>query len=398
MIRVLNPLLVLGIALLALVALALVVRTLGQSVIPAYILFGVVVGPFGFELGAVTVGIPMPTLLSLPAALGVVLLLFFVGLELTVTDLLANRQRFARAGIVDVGLSLSLGFAVGLVAGFTLLEAAFLALVVFNSSTVIVAKSVVDLGWIGTREGDAIFGVIVIEDLVTAALFGVLSAVVGGGPGLSFLTALLVGFAFLALLTAVALRGGDRIGRAFRPLESELFVVASLGVAAVVGGLGILTRTSEAVAAFLAGGAFRNAGLLSEAEQYLAPLRDVFAVVFFVWVGAQTDPRVVGRVAPLVAAASIVTLLGQLVSGYYAGRAYGLDAKGAVRMGAALTPRGEFSLVIAAFLTTAGTTATLTETIPAFTVGYILVTSIVGSVLLRRADDIDALRRRLVHD
>jgi CPA2 family monovalent cation:H+ antiporter-2 len=103
----------------------------------------------------------------------------------------------------------------------------------------------------------------------------------------------------------------------------------------------------------------------------------------------------VGRVGPFIAVASVVTLGGQVVSGYYAGRAFGLDPDGAVRMGAALTPRGEFSLVIATFLATAGTTPILTEVIPAFTVGYVLVTSVVGSVLVRYADTLAAVRRRV---
>ncbi|MBX0322096.1 cation:proton antiporter [Halomicroarcula sp. F13] len=390
-----NPLLVAGVSLLGLVALALAAQRVGQSVIPTYILAGVALGPFGVGLGTDTVGVALPTLLSLPAALGVVLLLFFVGLELSVDELLAERRAFALAGGVDVGVSLPLGFLVGLAVGFTPLEAGFLALVVFNSSTVIIAKSVVDAGWLGSRTADAIFGVVVVEDIVTALLFAVLSALVAGGSGLDLARSLGVGVVFLLAVVGVTLRGADRLGRAFRPLRGDLFVVAALGVAAFVAGLGALTRTSEAVAAFLAGGLFQNADLTAEAERYLAPVRDVFAVVFFVWVGVQTDPRVVADVTPLVLGAGAVTLAGQLVSGYYAGRAFGLDADGAVRMGAALTPRGEFSLVIAAFLTAAGTTPTLSETIPAFTVGYVLLTSVAGSVLLHRADDIAGLRHRV---
>nr|WP_254282940.1 cation:proton antiporter [Halomicroarcula limicola] len=378
------------------VALALGAQRLGQSVIPTYILAGVVVGPFGVGLGGGTIGVPLPELLSLPAALGVVLLLFFVGLELSVDELLADRRAFGLAGAVDVGASLPLGFLVGLAAGFAPLEAGFLALVVFNSSTVVIAKSVVDAGWLGTRAGDAIFGVVVVEDVVTALSFAVLSALVVGGTGIDLAWSLAAGVVFLAALAAVTLRGAARIGTALRPLRGDLFVVAALGAAALIAGLGAFTRTSEAVAAFLAGGLFQKAGLAPETERYLAPVRDVFAVVFFLWIGVQTDPLVVTSVAPLVLGVGGVTLVGQLVSGYYAGRAFGLDADGAVRMGAALTPRGEFSLVIAAFLTAAGTTPTLSETIPAFTVGYVLLTSVVGSVLLHRADGIAALRRRVL--
>lgn len=79
---------------------------------------------------------------------------------------------------------------------------------------------------------------------------------------------------------------------------------------------------------------------------------------------------------------TLVTTAGQLLSGFLAGRAYGLSRQRATRVGCALTPRGEFSLVIAAFLTTTGTTPVLRETIPAFTVGYVLLTSVLGTILM----------------
>ena len=124
-------------------------------------------------------------LVQVLADLGVVLLLFFVGLELGLDQLFSNRIGFARAGAMDVGISLPVGFALGLAFGFTWLEAAFIALIVFNSSTVSIAKSLIDLEWIANPESDGILGVIVIEDILTALGFAVLSVFLVGGTDAS---------------------------------------------------------------------------------------------------------------------------------------------------------------------------------------------------------------------
>ncbi|MXR42347.1 cation:proton antiporter [Halobaculum sp. WSA2] len=381
-----------GVVLSALAVAGALSLRIGQSVIPAYILVGILVGPAAPSIAGVSLTLlEGPETMRLLADLGVVLLLFFVGLELSLDQLFANRVRFLRAGAADVGISLPLGFVLGLAFGFTWLEAAFLALVVFNSSTVIIAKSLVDLGWIADRESQAILGVVVIEDVLTALGFAVLSVLLVGGNDVSTVVGS-VGrsFAFLLALLAAAYYGASLLDRTFDVDSTELFVLGVLGVGALVSGAGLLVGVSEAVAAFLVGTAFGRTGHAARIQRLIAPSRDLFAAVFFFVIGLQTDPRLLTATLGLVLAAAVVTTVGQLVSGYAAGRAYGLDHGRSVRVGCALTPRGEFSLVIAAFLVAAGTTPALRETIPAFTVGYVLVTSVLGTVLMRNADRIAA--------
>ncbi|WP_435066068.1 cation:proton antiporter [Halobaculum sp. EA56] len=379
-----------GIALSALaVAGSLAVR-LGYSPIPAYILVGVVVGPAAPTVAGVSLGLlPGPGPMRILADLGVVLLLFFVGLELSLDQLFSNRRRFLRAGAADVGISLPLGFALGLAFGFSLLEAAFLALVVFNSSTVIIAKSLVDLGWIADAESRAVLGVVVIEDVLTALGFAVLSVLLVSGDDLAGVARSVgLSLAFMLALVAAAYYGAGALDRAFDDTTGEVFLLGVLGVGALVAGSGLLVGVSEAVAAFLVGTAFGRTGHVDRVERLVAPSRDLFAAVFFFAIGLSTDPRLLAAMLAPVLVAATVTTAGQLASGYLAGRAYGLDGRRSVRVGCALTPRGEFSLVIAAFLVAAGTTPALRETIPSFTVGYVLVTSVLGTVLMRNADRI----------
>jgi CPA2 family monovalent cation:H+ antiporter-2 len=382
-----NLVLTAGLFLTVLAIGGLVAQRVGQSVIPAYILIGSLLGPFAPTVGGVSFTlVESPAFIRLLADLGVVLLLFFVGLELSLASLVQKRARFVRAGAIDIGVSLPLGIVVGLVFGFTLLEALFVGLIVFNSSTVIIAKSLIDLEWIANSESEAILGVIVIEDIVTAAVFAVLSAVVLGATDITTLGVTLgQATVILLVLGLVAYYGEEWIDRAFDIRSSELFLLGVLGATALVAGIGLAAGVSDAIVAFVVGASFGQTSHVARIESLLAPSRDLFAAVFFFVIGLQTNPRVVVSVAGIVAVAVVVTLLGQVVSGFFAGRSYGLSIEQASRMASALAPRGEFSLVIAAFLVTAGTTDALRETIPAFTVGYVLLTSVLGTVLMRNA-------------
>jgi len=392
-----NLLLTAGVLLLLLAGAGALALRLKQSVIPAYIIVGILIGPYAPSLGGLSLTlIDSPALVRLLAELGVVLLLFFVGLELSLDQLFSNRVKFLRAGAVDIGISLPLGIVLGLAFGFTWLEAGFIALIVFNSSTVIIAKSLIDLGWIVNPESQAILGVIVIEDVLTALGFALLSVFLVGGSDASTV-AISIGrsLLFLLVLLGAAYYGAAILERVFGTESSEIFLLGVLGVGAFIAGAGLMVGVSEAVAAFLVGTAFGRTKHTARIERLIAPSRDLFAAMFFVVIGLQTNPTLLVDTVEFALVAVVVTTVGQLLSGFYAGQVYGLDRHRAVRVGCALTPRGEFSLVIAAFLVTAGTTPALRETIPAFTVGYVLLTSILGTILMRNADRLSRGLHRL---
>lgn len=253
-----NLLVTAGLTLTLLAIGGLLALRVGYSVIPLYILAGLLIGPNAPTIGGISLSVVSSVEpFRLFAELGVVLLLFFVGLELSLDELVTNRQRFMKAGAIDIGISLPLGLGLGLMFGFSLLESWFIALIVFNSSTVIIAKSLLDLGWIANPESKAILGVVVVEDLVTALLFAVLSVLVlAGGSLLDLLESVGRAFLFLGVLTALAYYGSTLVSRAFSIRSQELFLLAVLGVTTLVAGLGLLNGVSEAVAAFLVGTAF----------------------------------------------------------------------------------------------------------------------------------------------
>ena len=376
-----------GIAITAIaVGGALAVR-IGLSVIPAYIVVGVLIGPneptsiAGVPLTLVTSG----EFISVVAELGIVFLLFFLGLEFSVGQLLGDARRITAAGTVDFLVNFGVGLALGFAFGFTLVETLFVAGVVYISSSAIVTKSLVENGWVANPEGNVILGTLVFEDLLIAIYLAVLAAVAfGGGSLLDAAMSVATAFAFLGALALVAWYGTDYIDRAFTAESDELFLLRVLGVTILVAGAALAAGLSEAVAAFFVGTAFSGTDHSPRIERVVAPAKDFFAAVFFLSIGLATDVTVVADVALLLAAAVVVTTLGKLLSGFVSGRIYRLDTVRSLRVGLGLVPRGEFSLVLAALAATSGS-GTLATVIPAFAVGYVLLMSILGTVLIQRS-------------
>ena len=368
-------------------AVTLVSSRLDQSVIPFYIVTGMALG----EFVAGRTGLPHVSesaFVSLGAELGIVFLLFFLGLEFNVERLLARRTEIGMAGTIDFVVNFGVGLALGWAFFGAPLPAFLIAGIVYISSSAIITKSLIDLGWIANDEADPILGTLVYEDLVIAVYLAVASAVVlGSGDVAAAAVSIGTALGFIVLLLAVVLWGGP----AFRWLIStdshEFLVVRVVGVTVLVAGVALSLGVSEAVAAFFVGMAFSATDDVERLERLLEPLRDLFAAVFFTWIGLVTDPFLFAGVAGLVAVAVLVTTPSKLASGYLGGLAYGLDPRRSARVGIGLTTRGEFSLIIAA-LTISGAgsgtfPADLADTINAFAVGYVLVMAVLGTTLMQ---------------
>jgi CPA2 family monovalent cation:H+ antiporter-2 len=392
----------LGLAFVAVaVAGALSERT-GLPVIPLYVLAGIVVGPSLLGalgplpvplVGAVDVpSVPVDDTVVLLAELGIVLLLFFLGLEFSVDRLVAGWRRMTAAGAVDAVVNFPLGVGVGLALGWTVVEALLLGGVVYISSSAIITKSMLDLGWIANDESEPILGILVFEDLVIAVYLALVTPlVVGGGDVGSVAVDLGLAVAVLVVLAVVAYSGERWAERTLRADSGETFVLRALALAVPVAGVALALGVSEAVAAFFVGVAVASTSHVERAERLLAPVRDVFAAVFFLSVGLRTDPAVfldpLG-VATLVALV-VLTAPSKVLSGFVGGRVYDLPDRRSLRVGLGMVTRGEFSLVVAA-VAVQGTGTVMTETIPALAVGYVLVMSTLGTLLMGSSGRIEA--------
>ena len=382
----------LGIAFTALAVGGAVAVRANQSVIPMYIVVGILVGPnVPTRLGPIPLTlVENHEFIDVLAELGVVFLLFFLGLEFNIDRLLTGWDRLVGIGSVDFLVNFGVGVVLGSVFGFSPMETLFLAGIVYISSSAVITKSLIERGWIANPESEAILGTLVFEDILIAVYLALLSAVALGGGGLEAAAAsVAVAFAFLGGLTLLALYGTRYVERAFAVDSDELFLLRVLGVTTLVAGAALALGVSEAVAAFFVGTAFSTTDHTNRIERVVSPARDLFAAIFFFSIGLATDVTVVAEVALLLGVAVVLTTLTKLASGTVGGRLYGLNRRRSLRVGVGLVPRGEFSLVIATLATSVGTGA-LDSTIPAFAVGYVLVMSIVGTVLMGYADSATA--------
>ncbi|ACV46929.1 MULTISPECIES: cation:proton antiporter [Halomicrobium] len=391
----------LGVALVALALAGIAANRLSLSVIPAYILVGILVGPnpptevAGLSLQIVGYG----EFVELAAELGIVVLLFFLGLEFSVGQLLDDRRRIASAGAVDFLLNFGIGVAIGLAFGRTLLETVLLAGIVYISSSAIVTKTLIEQGWIANPEADPVLGTLVFEDILIAVYLAVVAALVTGTGGLSgAVVDVGVAFAFLGGLALVAWYATRFVEATFDLPSDELFLLSVVGTATLIAGVALSIGVSEAVAAFFVGTAFSQTSHTERIEHVIAPTRDLFAAFFFFSIGLQTDVTLLAGVAGLLAVAVVATTVTKLTSGAISGRIYGLSPTRSLRTGLALISRGEFSLIIAALVVSAAgsgndSLADFAPVVTAFAVGYVLVMSVLGTVLVQYAD---AITGRLV--
>lgn len=384
-----NVLLVeIGIALTAIAIAGAFANRISLSVIPAYILVGILIGPHeptsiaGISLQLVE----NREVIDLLAELGIVFLLFFLGLEFSIDQLLEARTQIGKIGLVDFIVNFGLGLSLGILFGWSLLETLFLAGIIYISSSAVITKSLLENGWIANPESGPILGTLVFEDILIAIYLALLSAVAfGDGDIASAAVSIGTAFVFLGLLTGVAWYGTEFVNDLFDTESDEQFLLRVLGVTILIAGVALASGVSEAVAAFFVGTAFSQTNHLERVERVVSPARDLFAAIFFLSIGLTTDITVLADVIGLLMVAIVLSVIGKLISGVISGRTYGLSPTRSLRVGVGMVPRGEFSLVIAALAGGVSGVA-FQSVIPAFTVGYVLFMSIIGTVLIQHSD------------
>lgn len=370
-----------------------VAARIDQSVIPAYIVAGVLVGPNAPSLAGQSLAlVEASEFTTLLQELGVVLLLFFIGLEFDLNNLVRRRDAVLRAGGVDAVLNGGAGLVLGLAFGFSPVEAVVLAGATYISSSAIITKSLIELGWIADPEAEAVLGVLITEDIVIAVYLALLTALaLGGGSLASAGIALAVSAAVIGVLVALTTVGTPLVERALAVPSDELFLLRIVAAVTVVAGAALALGVSEAVAAFFLGTAVGSTDHANRVERVITSERDLYAAVFFFAIGLGTDPGALAAVAAPLAALVGITAATKLLSGYYGAAAYGLSERRRVRTALALVARGEFSLVLAALAAGAGLNPRLTALI----VGYVLAMSVLGTVLMRYSAPVERLVERV---
>ncbi|MFB8351113.1 cation:proton antiporter [Streptomyces niveus] len=361
----------LGAVILGLGLLGRLAGRVGFSPIPLYLLAGLAFGHGGL--------IPMAAseeFIATGAEIGVILLLLLLGLEYSASELVTNLKTQYPSGIVDFVLNATPGAVAALLLGWGPVAAVALAGVTWISSSGVIAKVLGDLGRLGNRETPVILGVLVIEDLAMAVYLPLLTALLAGLSLAGGSLTLLISLGSVGVVLYVALRHGRLISRAVSSDNPEMLLLVVLGLTVLVAGVAQELQVSAAVGAFLVGIAL--SGEVAEgAHNLLAPLRDLFAAVFFVFFGLNTDPAAIPPVLVPALILAVVTALTKIATGWYAARRAGVKTAGRWRTGGTLVARGEFSIVIA------GLAVGVEPRIGPLATAYVLILVILGPLAAR---------------
>jgi CPA2 family monovalent cation:H+ antiporter-2 len=363
----------LGSAIVGLALLARFANRWGFSAIPLYLLAGL-----AFGNGGLTPLNLSNNFIHIGAEIGVLLLLFMLGLEYTGEDLKRNLRAGLPSGIVDFVLNFPPGVAAGLLLGWKPLPAVLLGGVTYISSSGVIAKVLAELGRMSNPETSSVLTVLVLEDLAMAIYLPVIAALlVGGGPASM---AASVSIAIVVVLTVlfIAVRYGGRISGFTTGQSDEIILLTILGVVLLVAGLAQRFQVSAAIGAFLVGIAV-SGPIAEQSHRLFAPLRDLFAATFFFFFGLQIDPATLPRVLPFAIGLGLVTALTKVLTGYWATGETAAGRRGRLRAGTALIARGEFSIVIA------GLGVALEPRLGPLSAAYVLFTAILGPLAARMA-------------
>jgi CPA2 family monovalent cation:H+ antiporter-2 len=304
---------------------AALVHRFGFPPLPVYLLTGLLMGH----------RLPVEELEPLPS-LGLLLLLFSVGLEFGPDRLKELSGRATRAGLYDA-LALPLGFLLGLLAGLDARGAALLAGIIYISSSAVIVKLIIDLRRAANPESEVVLGVLVLEDLVIALLLALLG---GHGPG-GVLAGVLLALAYLAFARLL----GPHLVCLMESFSDELVLLLgatfTTGTALLFHALG----ASEGVGAFLSGMVAASLGLRERLEHLFGPVRDLGVALFFLVVGAEATGLLRG-LGPVGVGLALLGLLLKLPLNHLGGARAGLGRKRRLYAALYLVPRGEFNLVL----------------------------------------------------
>ncbi|MFJ6537611.1 cation:proton antiporter [Paenarthrobacter sp. NPDC091711] len=364
----------LGAVVFCLGLLARLAGRIGMSPIPLYLVGGLAFGAGGFvKLDG------MHEFAHLSGEIGVILLLLMLGLEYTASELVTGLRRSWQAGVMDFILNFIPGAGLALLLGWGLVGAIVMGGVTYISSSGIAAKVITDLGRIGNRETPVVLSILVFEDLAMAIYLPILTAILAGVGFLGGLQTVGIALAVVTVVLVIALKHGHRVSQAVHSENSEVFLLNVLGLALLVAGIASALQVSAAVGAFMLGIAISGA-TAHNATRILEPLRDLFAAIFFVAFGLNTDPTSIPPVLGWALVLAVITAATKMLTGIWAAKRAGIAVPGRFRAGAALIARGEFSIVIAGLAVASGA---VPDELAALATAYVLIMAILGPLAAR---------------
>jgi len=381
---------------LGLVALAaLLSAKLRFSIVPFLILTGMIVGPHAPKIGALDFRfVESAPLIQFMGRIGVLFLLFYLGLEFSVTRLIKSGRSIAVGGSIYIGINFTAGLLYAYLAGLPLKEVLVVAGIITISSSAIVAKVLFDLRRTANPETELILGIIMFEDVFLAIYLSLVSGIVLSGATSvgGVLTSATLALAFILGLIVLGRLATPLLNRALRISSNEVFVLVVFASLFLLAGLGETIHVAEAIGALLLGMILAETEHGQRIEHLIVPFRDFFGALFFFGFGLTIDPFALGGAVWLALGAVLLTIIGNVLAGMLAGRSAGLSPSGSLNIGLTIVSRGEFSIILANLAKAGG----LLPLLQPFAALYVLILAIIGPLLTKESERIYDLSANLL--
>jgi len=365
-------LLEIGGVLLLLGTIAFIAARIALSAVPLFLALGLAFGQGGvapLELSS--------QFLNTGAQIGAILLLLLMGLEYSAREISETFRSSKSVILLDLIINGIPGALIALVLGWGLQGALLLGGITYVSSSGIASELIRESGWARSQVAKRTIAVLVSEDLILAPYLPLLTSTILGVGLISGLISVSVALVITGFILLISVKRENFFSQVFRRYSASALLLTVFGSALIAAGAAGLAGFSGAIAAFLVG-LLLTGEVATAVRTRLAPLRDFFVAIFFIFFGLSVDPSEIVKVLPLALLLTVLGGAGKFFIGWWTARDL-QDPMSWRRVGSFLIPRGEFSVIIAGF----STTLAFTSEIKALTIAYVIATTLTASLLLR---------------
>lgn len=341
-----------GVMLLVAFVGALLASKAKQGVILGYIAAGVLIGPFlTFQIGDFTYNglIQEMDLIETISQLGLILLIFFVGMEFSMSRIRRVKGPAVILSVIDVGVNLFTGIILATALGWPLIDSIFLAAVLAMSCSAVAMKTLMELGRLEKPETEFMLGMIILEEFLSMIFLTVVGGLIINTDANFSLTGMILGmvvfFVFFVIMAALVI---PRVIARLHVMKSdEMFVLFMLGVICLSAAFAEICGVPPLIGAFFIGMTFAETKVMKRSEKIITPLRDAFVAMFFVAFGMLIDPSLFGSVLGIIAIAVVIIIIDEILIMSAIAYLVGFSRRAATSVGASFSARGGESIMYA---------------------------------------------------
>ena len=384
-----NILFELGIVLFLGFFAAVAMKKIGQSVVVGYMVVGLLIGPKALGL------VKSTELLETLSELGVVLLMFFLGLEFSINKFKKIKNSVFFIGTYEVILNLIVGFVIGSLIGLLFKERLFFAGIIALSSSGVVAKLLFDMKKTASKESEILMGVMIFEDFFAIILLGILSSIATKDTlefsGIS--RSIIVAVAFYAVFIVIGAFVINKVIDYLSRIESqELFTALMIGIILLTGSFAVYMGLASAAGAFLLGMLIISYDVEERLHRTVSAFKDIFLIIFFISFGTLLDFRQIPGTLPLILISVPATILAELTITSSAAFFSGFSGKSSVAIGSSMIARGEYSLIYAYL---GFSTGAISSSLYQFTGVYVFIMTLIAPIAMKNSGHIQKFMSRV---